>query len=38
MKRSMYALPDAGLVPDDRLATWVLSMAAALDFIGGVRL
>ena len=23
MKRSMYALPDAGLVPDDRLATWV---------------
>ena len=24
-----YTLPDAGLVPDDRLATWVLAMAAA---------
>ncbi len=24
-----YTLPDAGLVPDDRLAAWVLAMAAA---------
>jgi sirohydrochlorin ferrochelatase len=24
-----YALPDAGLVPDDRLATWVLAMAGS---------